>query len=146
MDWWMDLLTTYTHHSELWVITALSLSFTLYKSLHAKSFPSLLCLQQQLPSNSLQQWRFFSFLHSHCYCLANIPQLNSASLGSSPGPNRKHRLQQFFYCCYVRLPSNSLDIVSAGTCLLSHCSETATCLFAYCIAISVLVVCFEVFV
>jgi hypothetical protein len=34
----MDLLTTYTHHSELQVITALSLISTLYKSLaHAKS-------------------------------------------------------------------------------------------------------------
>jgi hypothetical protein len=32
MDWWMDLLTTYTHHSELRIITALSLTSTLYKS------------------------------------------------------------------------------------------------------------------
>jgi hypothetical protein len=32
MDWWIDLLTTYTHHSELQVITALSLISTLYKS------------------------------------------------------------------------------------------------------------------
>jgi hypothetical protein len=37
MDWWMDLLTTCTHHSELQVITALSLISTLYKWLaHAK--------------------------------------------------------------------------------------------------------------
>jgi hypothetical protein len=40
MDWWMDLLTTYTHHSELQVITALSLISTLYKSLHAMSSPA----------------------------------------------------------------------------------------------------------
>jgi hypothetical protein len=32
MDWWMYLLTTYTRHSELQVITALSLISTLYKS------------------------------------------------------------------------------------------------------------------
>jgi hypothetical protein len=32
MDWWMDLLTTYTHHSELQVITALSLNSTVQKS------------------------------------------------------------------------------------------------------------------
>jgi hypothetical protein len=32
MDWWMDLLTTYIRHSELHVITALSLISTLYKS------------------------------------------------------------------------------------------------------------------
>jgi hypothetical protein len=31
-DWWVDLLTTYTYHSELQVITALSLISTLYKS------------------------------------------------------------------------------------------------------------------
>jgi hypothetical protein len=30
--WWMDLLTTYTHNSELEVITALSLISALYKS------------------------------------------------------------------------------------------------------------------
>jgi hypothetical protein len=33
MDFWMDLLTTYAHQSELQVITALSLISTLYKSL-----------------------------------------------------------------------------------------------------------------
>jgi hypothetical protein len=32
MDWWMDLLTTCTHDSELQVITLLSLITTLYKS------------------------------------------------------------------------------------------------------------------
>jgi hypothetical protein len=35
--------------------------------------------------------------------------------------------------------------ISAGTCLPIHCSEMAVCLFAYCIAMAVLVVCFEVF-
>jgi hypothetical protein len=32
MEWILDLLTTYTHHSQLKVITALSLISTLYKS------------------------------------------------------------------------------------------------------------------
>jgi hypothetical protein len=32
MVWWMDLLTTYTHHSELQVITALSLISTIHRS------------------------------------------------------------------------------------------------------------------
>jgi hypothetical protein len=32
LDWWLDLLTTYTHHLEIQVITALSLISTLYKS------------------------------------------------------------------------------------------------------------------
>jgi hypothetical protein len=34
LDWWMDLLTTYTHDSELQAITTLSLLYTLYKSIH----------------------------------------------------------------------------------------------------------------
>jgi hypothetical protein len=29
LDWWMDLLTTYTHHSEVQIITTLSLISTL---------------------------------------------------------------------------------------------------------------------
>jgi hypothetical protein len=38
MGWWMDLLATCIHHSELQVVIALSLISTLYKSLvHAKS-------------------------------------------------------------------------------------------------------------
>jgi hypothetical protein len=47
----------------------------------------------------------------------NVPQLNSVSqpglLAIQPrgGPNRKHHLQQFFYCCYGRLPSDSSEIV-----------------------------------
>jgi hypothetical protein len=36
---------------------------------------------------------------------------------ASGRPNRKHCLQQFFYCCYGWLPSNSPDIVFMGTCL-----------------------------
>jgi hypothetical protein len=40
----LDLLTTCTHRSELQVITALSLISTFYKSLHAKSLSSPLCL------------------------------------------------------------------------------------------------------
>jgi hypothetical protein len=40
MDLGMDLVTAYTHHLALQVITALSLVSTLYKSLHAKSAPA----------------------------------------------------------------------------------------------------------
>jgi hypothetical protein len=36
----LDLLTTCTHHSELQVITTLSLISTIYYSLHAKSSPA----------------------------------------------------------------------------------------------------------
>jgi hypothetical protein len=43
---------------------------------------------------------------------------------ASGGPNRKHRLQQSLYCCYRRLCSDSLDIVSAETCLPSRYQAT----------------------
>jgi hypothetical protein len=43
VDWWIDLLTTYTHHSELPVITALSLISTLYKSPQHPLSLSLAC-------------------------------------------------------------------------------------------------------
>jgi hypothetical protein len=36
LDWILDLLTSYAHHSELQVITTLSLISTIHKSLHAK--------------------------------------------------------------------------------------------------------------
>jgi hypothetical protein len=66
LDSCLDLLTTYAHHSELRVITVLSLVSTLYRSpQHPLSLlPSLLCLHKPFPSNGLQQWGFFSFLHS----------------------------------------------------------------------------------
>jgi hypothetical protein len=40
MDWWINLLTTYTHDSELQAITAPLLISTIHKSLHAKSSPA----------------------------------------------------------------------------------------------------------
>jgi hypothetical protein len=40
MGWWMDLLTTYIHHSELQVITTLLQMSTLHKSLYATPFPA----------------------------------------------------------------------------------------------------------
>jgi hypothetical protein len=60
--------------------------------------------------------------------------------GSRGGHNRKHHLQQFCYL-YGQWPSDSPDIVSKGMCLPSRCSDTANCLFAYCIATAILIVC-----
>jgi hypothetical protein len=68
LDWWMDLLTTCTHHSELQVITALSLISTLYKSLaHAKSSQSSLDDSGQwlLTVKILQLPALRSSCHSH---------------------------------------------------------------------------------
>jgi hypothetical protein len=40
LEWWMDLLTTYTHDLELQALRTLSLIYTLYKSLHANCSPA----------------------------------------------------------------------------------------------------------
>jgi hypothetical protein len=48
MDWRMGLLNSYTHHSELQVITALSLISTIHISLHTKSSQSSLVSWQRL--------------------------------------------------------------------------------------------------
>jgi hypothetical protein len=57
IDWWMYLLTTYTHYSELQVLTALSLISTIHKSLAlAKSsqFSLDVSSQQLLTAEVLQ--------------------------------------------------------------------------------------------
>jgi hypothetical protein len=71
----LDLLTTCTHHSELQVITALSLISTFFKSLHAKFFLSLLCLQQPFPSSGFNSGN--SPAPGLTSLLSNILQLNS---------------------------------------------------------------------
>jgi hypothetical protein len=64
MDWILDLLTTYTHHSELQVITALSLVSALYKSqqylLHVRWVPchhGMACPQVVDEGDGLQIWK-----------------------------------------------------------------------------------------
>jgi hypothetical protein len=54
LDWRIDLLTTYTHHSEPHVITALSLISTLYKSPQ-----HLLSLFQPAVSSPAVSWQWF---------------------------------------------------------------------------------------
>jgi hypothetical protein len=46
-----------------------------------------------------------------------VSQLSRPGILIQPrcGPNRKHRMQKFFYWCYGRLPSDSLDIVDVLT-------------------------------
>jgi hypothetical protein len=74
----MDLLATYTHHSELQVITALLLISTLYKSLL-----QTLCLLQAAVSSLSVPWQRLLTVEIpqlprslHCR-LATVSQLNS---------------------------------------------------------------------
>jgi hypothetical protein len=56
MNWWMDLLTTSTHGSELQVITALPLICTVYKSLHPKSSPACSVFTSRCLVTTLNSW------------------------------------------------------------------------------------------
>jgi hypothetical protein len=57
-------------------------------------------------------WTLPTGLGSSLYSLDMDPTENTVS-------------EQSCSCCYGWLPSDSLGIISTGTCLLSHCSETA---------------------
>jgi hypothetical protein len=130
MDWWMDLLTTYTHHSELQVITALLLISTLYQSLeHLLSlFPSC-CI---FFSHSLAAAPDSGDSSASCSQVLSLqpPVQNLTELNYSPnlpvitsrhGPHRKcpvsivvvQLLHLLRICC-----------LAMGTCLPSRCPET----------------------
>jgi hypothetical protein len=90
-DWWMDLLTTYTHNSELQVITMLSPISTLYKSAQhllslfqpPVSLPAV-PWQRLQPAEILQFQAFRSSCHSRpCRTLVNC-QVNYSAISSQP--------------------------------------------------------------
>jgi hypothetical protein len=80
----MDLLTTYTHHLELQVITVLLLIFTLYSSLlHPLRFSSLLCLNHLFPGNGFVE----IFQHPSFRLLSQPPMQNSCQFPHLPTVN-----------------------------------------------------------
>jgi hypothetical protein len=125
LDWWIDLLTTYTHHSKLQVITALSLISALYKSLaHAKSSQSsldvfwqrlltveILQLPALRPSCHSRSCRTFVFCQFNYRTISSQPPLQSSTqlptLNWQDCPScllYNSSLQMssktaFFYCC-----------------------------------------------
>jgi hypothetical protein len=92
----MDLLTTYTHDSELQVITALSLISTLYKSpQHPLSLFAACCVFISCYVAATSNSGDFS---------APCPQVDSTAptiflTTTLHGPSRKHRFQQHLCCC-----------------------------------------------
>jgi hypothetical protein len=152
MDSWTDLMTTYTHHWELQVITALSLISTLHKSLaHAMSSPSLLDVSwlQLLTVEMLQLLALRSSYHSrpwrtqHTQLLRHLFSASVAELNWLDCPSRL--LYNHFSGTISKTPFFivALEFVSAGMYLPNRCSETAVCLFAYSIAKAVLVILFR---
>jgi hypothetical protein len=80
MDWWMDFLTTYTHHSELRVIKMLSLISTIYNSQQRPLtfFYSLLYVSSPaLPWKRLLTVEILQ-LHALKFCLqTSVAELNT---------------------------------------------------------------------
>jgi hypothetical protein len=112
MDWWMDLLPTYTHPSELQVITTVSLVFTNYKTRKHR----LSLLQPAISSSAVPWQRLLTveILHLHalrsscrsrpCRTFVNW-QLNYSVISpQSPLQNSTDWLPQFssFYSSWAR--------------------------------------------
>jgi hypothetical protein len=150
-----------TYHSELQVITTLLLISTLHKSPQC-----LLTLFQPTISSPAVLWQWLltveilqlQALRSSCHCRPCRTLVNYSTISFQlPLQSSTDSLPPVLFfinprceSCRKHPISNSTSIVacvfiSTGICLPSHCSETAICLFAYCIAMTVLVVCFEVF-
>jgi hypothetical protein len=136
----MDLLTNYTHHSELQVITALSLIFTLYKLLaHVKSSqPSLDVSWQRLltveilnfpPSYPLVRANHAEFNSLNCRVISPQPPLQSSTelptLNWLVAPVLSFITPRWIQNRKLRSYMVACVFVCAGTCLPSRCSETA---------------------
>jgi hypothetical protein len=106
---------------ELQTITTLSLIFTIYKSpQHLLSIFQPAVYSPAVPWQRLLTVEMLQ-LHALTSLLSGeypATELNSAGLGSSLyslGADLTENLQQFFYYCYGRLPSDSPDIVDVLT-------------------------------
>jgi hypothetical protein len=130
LDWWMDLLTTYTHDLELEAITAPLLISTIHKSpQHTLSLFAACCVfiscSLVAASNSGDSSA------SRTQVLSSQPPVQNSTLNwlliavtllvitSWHGQHRKHR--SYIVACVF---------VDAGTCILSSCPETG-CMTAF---------------
>jgi hypothetical protein len=108
LDWWMDLLTTYTHDWELQAITESPLISTVHKSpQHYKPFPAYYVIT----SRSLATASDSGDCSASCAqalssqppvqnCLSNDNSLCPLLIISRHGPHRKHR-SSIVACLYV---------------------------------------------
>jgi hypothetical protein len=152
LDRWMNLLTTYTHHSELhfthhW--------HTQSSVLSVLQFALAVSCQQLLPRKILQRPALRSSCCScPCRTQSNSPKYSALSsqfaftsrflvtdLNKEDYPT--YVLTSLLSCEY---PATDWIAPVVFFVTLSRCSETAICLFASCIETAVLIVCSEVFV
>jgi hypothetical protein len=100
LDWWMDLLTTYTHDWKVQIITALPLISTIHRS---PQHP--LSLFQSAVSSPAVPWQRFltvEIFQLHALrssrnslpCRTQLNWLCPLLITSRHGPHRKHRFQQ----------------------------------------------------
>jgi hypothetical protein len=103
----LDLLTTYTAHSELQIITALSLMYTIYRSLeYAKSSQSSLAVSWQRIYNSLTvaAAHINSSLHSLTLLFTTeLPALNLLSRFLNHLPTANSGTLNPSLCCNCQL-------------------------------------------
>jgi hypothetical protein len=105
MDWWMNLLTTYTHDSELQAITALSVISTLYKSpQHPLNLFQPAVLSSVVPWQRLLTVQFLQLLALGFYLLSLPCRIQMAWLGrpscfQDNSSARTTQKTQSRYCC-----------------------------------------------
>jgi hypothetical protein len=133
VDWILDLLTAFTHHSELQVIIVPPLISTLHKSLHAKSPPAysvnsrFLATDVNSGGSSVSRSRVLPSRFQYTACQLST-ELAKFCLGSSlyslcANPTEKTASNSFFY--YRRLHSDSWDIIDFHrVCLYQFVSVT----------------------
>jgi hypothetical protein len=114
MGWWMDLLITYTHHSELQVIAALSLIPTPYKLLHAKSSPACSFFNSNSLATGYNSGYFFRLTHSGS--ILTSPRVDGHPICLHYNTFKTDRVENTV--------CNSNSLVAAGTCLPIRRLET----------------------
>jgi hypothetical protein len=133
LDWWMDLLNTHTHNSELQAITAPPLISTIHKSPQHPLilFPAYYIVTSRslatVPNNGdSSASRAQSSLHS-LRCRTQLTWLCPLFIIPRHGPHRKHSSSIFASsCCIINnlLPSNGNVFTEPsprnGRCLQSH--------------------------
>jgi hypothetical protein len=110
LDWWIDLLTTCTHHSELQIITALLIISTLYKSRQLSLFPAC-CVSNSCSLATASNSGDSSASLAHIVAVQQISRnwTHSASLGSS--------LYSLGAEPTENTSTNSFSVVVMGSCL-----------------------------
>jgi hypothetical protein len=99
MDWILGLLPTFTHHTELHVITALSLISTFYISLaHTKPSQSSLVVSWQRTYNSLTVTTHFK-----CQCTTAHMKFSLHNCTTNSQSIRFHLFSVIFDCILKRL-------------------------------------------